>query len=368
MVTARRYPAPPPRVLARGLAAPRLYWTLHVGGWVGFGLLQYLVTYLTMGVGLGFVVAAVVVPTLAGIVLTHLYRSAIRARAWVRMTLPALAPRLAAGGLLVAAGVFFAYDVALVALTDAGGFRSVAWHSNAVSFFYTSMPVFGWSLVYVAYAYAARARDAEVARWQAVAAARALELEALRAQLDPHFLFNALNGVRALVAEEPARAREAVTQLSELLRYALRSDVVVPLRDEVETVRSYLALEAVRFEERLRYTVDVAPDALDVPVPPMLVQTLVENGIKHGVARRPGGGTLAVEARREGAGLHVRVTNSAAPTAEASGEGGLGLRNARERLRLLYGDAPTLVLQSEPDHVVADLRLPARPPIPEGTA
>lgn len=360
-MTARHAFAPLIPALTRGLAASRLYWTLHIGGWVGFGLLQYLVVYLTMGVGLGFVVAAVVVPTLAGIVLTHLYRSVIRARGWARRTLPALAPRLAAGGLLVAAGVYLAFLAADTALTDTDAFRG-AWHAHAVSFFYVSVPVFGWSLVYMAYTYAMRARDAEVARWRTAAAARALELEALRAQLDPHFLFNALNGVRALVAEEPARAREAVTRLSELLRYALRSDVTVPLRDEVETVRSYLALEAVRFEDRLRYTVDVAPDALDVPVPPMLVQTLVENGIKHGVARRPGGGALAVEVRCEGTSLHVRVTNSAAPTADADDGNGIGLRNARERLRLLYGDAATLTLHDEPGGVVADLRLPERPP------
>src|SRR5690606_9276799 len=126
-------------------------------------------------------------------------------------------------------------------------------------------------------------RAAEVERWRLQAAVKDAELAALRAQVNPHFLFNSLNSIRALIVEDPARAQQVVTQLAALLRYTLQAGATstVPLEAELHAVRTYLALESIRLEERLRYTIDVDDAVRQAPVPPMLVQTLVENGIKH---------------------------------------------------------------------------------------
>ncbi|WP_375760913.1 LytTR family transcriptional regulator DNA-binding domain-containing protein [Corallococcus exercitus] len=162
--------------------------------------------------------------------------------------------------------------------------------------------------------------------------------------------FNCLNGPRGLIVEDPIRAQEVVTRLSGLLRYALgaRGPETVTPRRELQVVDDYLGLEAIRLEERLRVRMDVAPDALGVPVPAMLVQTRVENAIKHGIAPAPRGGEVSVKARIEDRALCLEVANTpGSPVAGAAGtvdSGGVGLRNATERLRLLCGTGASLRL------------------------
>jgi LytS/YehU family sensor histidine kinase len=173
-------------------------------------------------------------------------------------------------------------------------------------------------------------------------------------------LFNALNGIRGLVAEDPGKAQEAITRLAKLLRVALGSVTAdtVPLSRELEVVGDYLAVEAVRLDDRLAVKLDIGTDALDVLVPAMLVQTLVENGIKHGIARRTDGGEIAVTARCDAGALEVSVSNTASDGAFEGGDG-VGLANAHERLQLLFGDRASLSLdRSDAARTVARVRIP----------
>ncbi len=139
--------------------------------------------------------------------------------------------------------------------------------------------------------HAAELRQSELSR-----ALQSAELKLLKSQLNPHFLFNSLNSVRALIAEDPSRARDAVTQLAGLLRYTLRSDheELVTLERELKTVGDYLALESLRLGDRMRVELDIAAGAQEVRIPVMLLQTVVENAIKHGIAELPGGGVLRI--------------------------------------------------------------------------
>lgn len=190
---------------------------------------------------------------------------------------------------------------------------------------------------------------------------REAELRALEAQVSPHFLFNCLNSIRALVAENPVRAQEMITRLSGLLRHNLRHDLrhLVPLANEVEAVRDYLALEAIRFEDRLHVRIEIEPEALRVDVPSMLLQTLVENAVKHGIATRPDGGHLFVRAHIESEELRLHVENSGVLQSPEPDPTRLGLANARERLQLLYGGRATISLASRPlDIVTAEIHLP----------
>ena len=168
-----------------------------------------------------------------------------------------------------------------------------------------------------------------------------------------------------LIDEDPPRARLAVTQLSNLLRYSLQSGQLetVAFEDELRVVNDYLALEQVRHEERLRVRMDIAPDTLALPIPPMLLQTLVENAVKYGISARPEGGEITIVARCVDGALSIQVTNPgslvtpATPARQAST--GVGLRNAADRLRLLFGERATLQLRSEtPALVVAEALLP----------
>jgi two-component sensor histidine kinase len=201
-----------------------------------------------------------------------------------------------------------------------------------------------------------RLREREVAQWKAEAALKAAELRQLKNQINPHFTFNALNNIRALISEDPQRARQMVTHLAEVLRYVLyhAERESVTLEQELEVVTAYLALETIQQEQRLRIEWRIAPEAQALRLPPMALQILVENAIKHGIARRPEGGTLRIGARRDGAALCLEVGNPGA-LEQKSGEGGFGLAYVRERLREAGGD---LSLRGQDGDVRAVLRIP----------
>jgi LytS/YehU family sensor histidine kinase len=203
--------------------------------------------------------------------------------------------------------------------------------------------------------------DRERAEIQEAAARRAAneaQARALQGQMNPHVLFNAISGLTELVREDPAAAEGALVNLSELLRALLDHGpkLQAPLGDERRLVERHLALERLRLGRRLRESWDW-PESLDaLEVPPLMIQPLVENALKHGVSMAVGGGELKVGLTHDGNRLHVRVANTGPAPAGEEGPG-LGLRNLRERLRLLGAPAEALTLRREGDWTVAELRL-----------
>lgn len=183
-----------------------------------------------------------------------------------------------------------------------------------------------------------RARDLETRELQAMVAARDAELRLLRTQVDPHFLFNSLNSVSALTTIDPRAAREMTIQLAEFFRRTLGLEARrrITLRDELEMIRHYLAIEQVRFGERLAWHEDVEDAALGCLLPPLILQPLVENAIKHGVARRLEGGSVRVAAQLAGSLLRIRVENERGDDQPAGASSGHGLANVRERLLQAY--------------------------------
>ena len=195
-----------------------------------------------------------------------------------------------------------------------------------------------------------RAREQDAAHLEAqLADAR---LAALRMQLNPHFLFNTLHAISALVERDPAGVRTMIARLSALLRRVLDGDRhEVPLRDELALVRDYLAIQSVRLGDRLAVTEDIAPETLDARVPALVLQPLVENAIGHGIGAMESAGRLTLSAHREGAVLviGVRDTGPGPPETHADRQpAGLGLVNTRERLAALYGGAAHLSLTRVP--------------------
>lgn len=335
------------------------YWACQLGGWGLYGAIN-LGIGLLFGRGWGPSLAIAFIASGQGLALTHALRVA-RGRRWQALPLERLAPRVVAASVVLSCGP----NALFYAMAAAGAFRERAPFSAAAAalwLFIWSVVFFGWQLLYFGAHAWRRAREAERRAWQFEAAARGAELGRLKAQLNPHFLFNCLNGLRSLIAEDPERARQMVTRLASVLRYALSASAeeTAELGRELEAVRDYLALEGVRLEGRLRVRFDVEPRCEAVPVPTMLVQLLVENAVKHGVAKRPEGGEVSLSARREGASLRIEVQNplGVAPSLDAEGAG-LGLANAEERLRLLFGDAASLDLRpSPPGQMRAEVRLP----------
>jgi sensor histidine kinase YesM len=308
---------------------------------------------------------------LAGIALTHSLRSIIKRRDWLGLPPGALWWRIIAAFVLISTAsyiVALALSEALygstVAPITAALYQRLDFPGQLRNQYILILAVHGvWVAIYLAFALQRRRYEAEVRQAQMDEALRTAELRLLQSQLNPHFLFNSLNGLRSLIADEPDRAREAVTQLARMLRYTLASsdEDLVTLQREIELVEDYLSLESMRLAERLRIERDIEAAARTVRVPAMLLQTLVENAIKHGIAALKLGGTLRMSAHIEHGELVLRVTNPRETDATSSSDTqGIGLRNARRRLRLLYGERARLSLDlSQANQATAEVRLPA---------
>jgi two-component system sensor histidine kinase AlgZ len=193
--------------------------------------------------------------------------------------------------------------------------------------------------------------------------AREAELRALQAQINPHFLYNSLNSIAALVASDPEGARAMCARLGEFLRAALAhggASGLVPLRAELALTRAYLAIEQVRFGPRLAVEERIQPPALDAMVPRLLLQPLVENAVVHGVASRLEGGCILIAAAPAGGGLHLRIANPYDPEERRPGAG-MGLSHVSRRLHALYGEEAGIAVKADQGEFQVEVRLPARP-------
>jgi len=359
----------------------RLYVLCQLGGWGVFMIMQ-----------LGFArvfgdmsgnqihdnldeTSTIVMIILLGLVLTHYSRPFMARWGWKELSWRAIVPRV----LAMAAVLSLLWTVLGYGYTY--GVLQMPWppkYAPAIilllSWFNGIFLLAGWLCLYFFYHILDRLNRMQVEQLRLVASVREAELRALKSQVNPHFLFNSLNSLRALIDEDAPRAREAVTRLANMLRYSLQSGQLetVPFEDELRIVEDYLALEQIRHENRLRVRWEIDDNVRHHPVPPMLLQTLVENGVKYGINVRREGGELCVSARVVAGSLHIQVTNpgdlsapSSASAARAGSSTGVGLRNASERLKLLFGDQATLQLNSLAGGLVAaEVRIPLHPAHP----
>jgi hypothetical protein len=303
----------------------------------------------------------------AGLLLTHGFRSFVRQRGWTKLPLGGLLVRIVPANLLMAlvlVAVGFAIGSVLKPLrmhrpTTASVF------AGATFFVVNDFMVLAfWSVAYFGFGWFEREQRAEVERYQSQTALAEAELRGLKRQLNPHFLFNALNSLRALITEDPARARAAVTQLAGILRYHLTSGErsFVRLEEEVATVGHYLALELIRFDDRLSVTTKMDERSKECLLPTLSIQTLVENAIKYGPTQSASMVHIALSAAVNEQRLVVVVGNTGTLDREGVAVStGLGLANLRTRLALLFGEEASLELaQIAEGWVEARLTLPVR--------
>jgi sensor histidine kinase YesM len=198
--------------------------------------------------------------------------------------------------------------------------------------------------------------DEQRARQHAVEA----RLRSLESRIHPHFLFNTLNTISSLIAVNPARAEEIVGRLATLLRTSLDTSdrPLIPLREELQIVHSYLEIETARFGDKLRASLDVAPGLQDTPVPPMSVQTLVENAVKHGITSQPGGGDIRVTASAENASLRIEVSDSGPGFELSAVPADHGLDNLVERLQALFADHARLNASRRDGRCIVEMVVP----------
>ena len=222
-----------------------------------------------------------------------------------------------------------------------------------------------WGSCYAAFCFREIGNRSETDRMRLLASSKDLQLSTLRNQLNPHFLFNSFNMLRSLVESDPAAARDAITHLAEMMRHSLStvSHNTISVARELEFVESHVALERLRYEERLRVTADVPDDLRHRRIPPMLLHTLVENAVKYGIDQDLTGVDVAYRIWIESGSLRLEVSNSGS-LVKTGNSAGTGLENVRRRLDLLYGSEASIGIRELDRRVVANAKWPANPDHP----
>jgi len=330
-------------------------WLLALGGWGALGLFsasQYYLNDLSRGREVNW--HTPIVPSLtrwylwAGLtwlILGALRRFPLDRGRWRRGLLAHLPLSVA-----VAFAHVFVFVLIVWLLNDrAPAFGSLLRLNVAVNVHTNLLTYWGIAGIVLARDFYRKYRERELRSAQLETELARSQWAALRAQLHPHFLFNTLNAISALVERAPEQAERMIARLSDLLRATLEtSDAQVPLRRELEFVERYLAIERVRFGERLRVEMDVSPRALEAEVPHLILQPLVENAVNHGVARRAAAGRIWIRARREAGRLVLGVRDDGPGVPDVGAiEEGIGLASTRRRLEQLYGPDARLDLHSE---------------------
>ena len=347
----------------------RRYWQCQLGGWTLAALFWSYQAYFQGSFRVGIAALHLLLDVVIGIGLTHGYRAWVRRQPWAGLPVPGSAARALGAVLLLSAAYMLAVvskNYGMQVLFNADYPTSFGWYygQHALTLFVTGLRLLAiWVLLYHVFQYARREirLTQENARLQVMAGEA--QLANLRAQLNPHFLFNALHTIKALVLDDPKVARRSIDLLADLLRKSLANnrDELITVQAELNLVRDYLDLEALRFEERLRCHYRIDPATHAALVPPLSIQGLVENAIKHGISRRKNGGTLTVTVACGPDQLVVAVDNSGQLSAVANGTG-LGLLNLQERLARHYqGRASFGLVQSAEEVVTATLVIPLTP-------
>lgn len=218
-----------------------------------------------------------------------------------------------------------------------------------------------WNLIYFIYHYVESNRRQQLDTLRLEAMVKSLELKTIKSHINPHFIFNALNSIRALVDENPERARRAITELSNILRSSMQAEKLetVPLQQELDIVKDYLALEHMRFEERLKIEMDIDPDTTNQPIPPMMLQTLVENAIKHGISKQVNGGVIRITSSYKKNHYELVVSNSGKLNGYKGENNGFGIKSTQDRLNLLFqGKAQFHIHETNNDMVESTITMP----------
>lgn len=342
----------------------KLYWIFQILGWSVYNLVFTAIALYFVGF-FWQLPATYLLQTITGFILTHLFREFIlKQNSWTNYGILRLVIFVLFSSALI--GVLWAliiipiskvfFPLVIPGLPEFHWFVEVILSSVSLS-----ITFLGWQLVYFVFQLFFSYQKSEVEKWKLQAAVKDAELMALKSQINPHFIFNSLNNIRSLVTENPEKARDMITHLSGLLRYSVQfnNKEKVSLEYELEIVQNYLNLESIQFEDRLKYKLEIKPETLEMKIPPMAIQLLVENAIKHGIADLPSGGTIHIRSFMENGMMAVEVINTGQLKEVSDSSTGIGLKNASDRLKLLFGKLSDLrIMNLDNENVLAKFTIP----------
>jgi two-component system LytT family sensor kinase len=357
-----------------------LFWVFHLGGWALWGIFGKYV-YITTMLGdvapgyAAYVAVITVVGMFISLVLRYLYRFLWDRAIWVQ-AIGLIGGSALAGYLWLKARGYFYYgwiettkdmEAWYEKMGDAAKLASKVSFVESYSGCITLM--LAWSALYFAIKYYRVFQEVRESALKSAAMAHEAQLKMLRYQLNPHFLFNTLNAISTLVLEKDTElANRMVTKLSNFLRYSLDNDPMqkITLEQELQALQLYLDIEKVRFEERLSLQLSIEDTAKTALIPSLLLQPLIENAIKYGIARAEGGGHLRISAKVFADDLLIEVSDDGPGCDLVNGHipkaNGVGLRNTRERLQTIYASEHSIRLsQTEPHGLTISIRIPFTP-------
>ena len=328
---------------------------------VGLSILFYAYTF-RQEISANYI-SKILIVIVSGITSTHLLRIFIKRKNWLLLSIDKVLLRMGIAiimtSLLFSLLVMALNEVFNMTENKKGLDFSTRLFANILNIGIYIIP---WVLLYYIYHYMAKSRRQQLDTLKLEALVKELELKTIKSHINPHFIFNALNSIRALIDENPGRARNAITELSNILRSSMQAEKLetVPFEKELNIVKDYLALEHIRFEDRLRIEYNIDEDTLDQPVPPMMLQTLVENAIKHGIGKQISGGIVKVISDFHD-NFHELIVQNTGNLNGSINNDGFGLSSTRNRLQLLFGEKANFEIRQVNGLVEARVKIPLMP-------
>jgi hypothetical protein len=339
------------------LNAKKFYWFAQLTGWSAYCGMILLSAYTKSPEILTRIfLLNILFVIFIGIGVTHLQRILFIKMGWLELRLPKLLPRLIASSIISAVLI-----IALDSTTDyftgltGGPGAPIKFSRLIVSVLLALLLVVAWNAIYFTFHFFQKSRNQEISNLELAASNKESELKNLRSQLNPHFLFNSLNSIRALVDIDPVKAKISITTLSNLLRQSLvlGKENLVDLASELALAKSYLDLEKIRFEERLSVDWEIDEKLEKFEIPPFSMQMMVENAIKHGISNLKDGGVVKIKAYREEDVVFLEVINSG--DLKEVVDLGVGIQNIKQRLALQYGEAASFSIKEVEGYVYAKM-------------
>lgn len=217
-----------------------------------------------------------------------------------------------------------------------------------------------WSIIYAIFKKQQQLKNAQSVQDSLEQSLKVAKLDVLLSQLNPHFIFNAINNIRALILEDADKARDMLANLSEVMRYTMQIDKekLIHFSDEIDVVKQYIALNKLQFEDKLHVHYDLEPETLNLSLPPMILQLLIENALKHGIGKLKRGGEIVITSKLDDSQWAITVENSGAISTSKSTRTGVGINNIKQRLSLVYADKADFTLKPSLKGVIAVITLP----------
>lgn len=339
------------------------FWALQILGW---GFINLVSVFVVKQISISLLVYSVVMGTILGVFATAMLRmylkravqfDAFGVKEFVKILVSYMIAATLFGGLNFVFG--YVYVEFGPALTPSE-LQMFKYHDNVGVQVLNSLFLIGaWTVTYLVIKLLLKLNRDRIERLELNTHLKQAQLNTLKGQINPHFMFNSLNNIRGLMLEDVEKSREMLTKLSEILRFSLtqNSSNAISVQEELEMVDNYIDLSKIQFENRLEFFKNLEDDTLDLQIPPMVIQLLVENAIKHGISNLKKGGVIMLNIKKEKEHLVIEVRNTGKlKIAEDSTQ--LGLKNIQQRLNLLYADRASFNLNEISNEVVAAIKIP----------